>query len=46
MTSVDDLFKKPNIPSGGLKRKLEVPDADQAYKATKLANGSSPKYPA
>ncbi|KAK0320087.1 hypothetical protein LTR82_009023 [Friedmanniomyces endolithicus] len=37
MTSVDDLFKKPSLPSGNLKRKLEVPDAEQAYKATKLS---------
>lgn len=43
MTSVDELFKKPNLPSGSsLKRKLEVPDAEQVYKATKLSNGSSP----
>ncbi|KAK0274499.1 hypothetical protein LTR35_011654 [Friedmanniomyces endolithicus] len=37
MTSVDELFRKPNLPSGNLKRKLEVPDAEQAYKATKLS---------
>ncbi|KAK0913216.1 hypothetical protein LTR91_013804 [Friedmanniomyces endolithicus] len=37
MTSVDELFKKPSLPSGNLKRKLEVPDAEQAYKATKLS---------
>ncbi|KAF2164939.1 hypothetical protein M409DRAFT_56290 [Zasmidium cellare ATCC 36951] len=42
MTSVDDLFKKPGIPSGSLKRKLEVPDAQEAYKATKVSSGSSP----
>ncbi|KAK4494180.1 hypothetical protein PRZ48_014478 [Zasmidium cellare] len=42
MTSVDDLFKKPGIPSGSLKRKLEVPDAQEAYKATKVSSKSSP----
>ncbi|KAK3677959.1 hypothetical protein LTR78_002054 [Recurvomyces mirabilis] len=42
MTSVDDLFKKPGLPSGNLKRKLEVTDAEAAYKATKISNGSSP----
>ncbi|KAK4574599.1 hypothetical protein LTR86_001440 [Recurvomyces mirabilis] len=42
MTSVDDLFKKPGLPSGNLKRKLEVPDGEAAYKATKISNGSSP----
>ncbi|TKA75503.1 hypothetical protein B0A55_04653 [Friedmanniomyces simplex] len=41
MTSVDDLFKKPSLPSGNLKRKLEVPDAEQAYKATKLSSSST-----
>lgn len=41
MTSVDDLFKKPNLPSGSIKRKFEAPDAQEAYKAAKLgANGS------
>jgi beta-catenin-like protein 1 len=42
MTSVDELFKKPGLPSGGLKRKLEVPDAQQVYKATKLSSTTSP----
>lgn len=42
MTSVDELFKKPNLPSASIKRKLEVPDAQEAYKAAKLSNGSSP----
>nr|POE74048.1 beta-catenin-like protein 1 like [Quercus suber] len=42
MTSVDDLFKKPSLPSGSFKRKFEAPDAQQAYKAAKLTNGSSP----
>lgn len=38
MTSVDDLFKKPNLPSGSVKRKFEAPDAQQAYKAAKLSH--------
>ncbi|KAK5117266.1 hypothetical protein LTR62_005883 [Meristemomyces frigidus] len=42
MTSIDELFKKPSIPSGNLKRKLEVPDAQEAYKATKVSDRSSP----
>ncbi|KAK3072926.1 hypothetical protein LTR53_005925 [Teratosphaeriaceae sp. CCFEE 6253] len=42
MTSVDDLFKKPTLPSGNLKRKLEIPDAERIYKASKLSSGSSP----
>ncbi|KAK4617478.1 Beta-catenin-like protein 1 [Fulvia fulva] len=42
MTSVDELFRKPNLPTGSHKRKLEVPDADAAYKATKLTSTSSP----
>lgn len=42
MTSVDDLFKKPGLPSGSLKRKLEIPDAQEAYKATKVSSGTSP----
>lgn len=42
MTSVDDLFKKPGLPSGSLKRKLEVPNAQEAYKATKVSSRSSP----
>lgn len=42
MTSVDELFKKPNLPSGSCKRKFETPDAQEAYKATKLSNDSSP----
>ncbi|KAK4888203.1 hypothetical protein LTR27_012883 [Elasticomyces elasticus] len=39
MTSVDDLFRKPGLPlpSGNLKRKLEIPSAERAYKATKLS---------
>ncbi|KAK1812374.1 hypothetical protein LTR12_013224 [Friedmanniomyces endolithicus] len=43
MASVDELFKKPSLPSGNLKRKLEVPDAEQAYKATKLSAISTAK---
>jgi beta-catenin-like protein 1 len=42
MTSVDDLFKKPNLPLGSTKRKFEAPDAQQAYKATKLSSNDSP----
>ncbi|KAK5687462.1 hypothetical protein LTS10_001600 [Elasticomyces elasticus] len=41
MTSVDDLFRKPGLPSGNLKRKLEIPDAERAYKATKLSTGTT-----
>jgi len=42
MTSIDDLFKKPNLPSGSIKRKFEAPDAQEAYKASKLTSESSP----
>lgn len=42
MTSVDDLFKKPNLPLGSTKRKFEAPDAEQAYKAAKLSTNGSP----
>ncbi|KAK5165408.1 uncharacterized protein LTR77_008937 [Saxophila tyrrhenica] len=42
MTSVDELFKKPNLPSGSTKRKFEAPDAQAAYKATKLSANGSP----
>lgn len=42
MTSIDDLFKKPNLPSGSIKRKFEEPDAHEAYKASKLSSTSSP----
>jgi len=42
MTSIDDLFKKPNLPSGSIKRKFEAPDAQEAYKASKLTSKSSP----
>ena len=42
MTSIDDLFKRPALPSNGLKRKLEASDAEAAYKAAKLtSNGTS-----
>ncbi|KAF2139936.1 uncharacterized protein K452DRAFT_289314 [Aplosporella prunicola CBS 121167] len=38
MSSIDDLFKKPVLPSN--KRKLEpLADPDQLYKSAKLANG-------
>jgi beta-catenin-like protein 1 len=43
MTSIDDLFKKPNLPIGSTKRKFEEPDAQQAYKSTKLSDSSSPR---
>lgn len=42
MTSIDELFKKPNLPTGSIKRKFEAPDAQEAYKATKLSADSSP----
>jgi beta-catenin-like protein 1 len=42
MTSIDELFKKPGLPIGSGKRKLEVPDAHEVYKSTKLTNDSSP----
>ena len=42
MTSVDELFKKPNLPSGPTKRKFEAQDPQEAYKATKLSSHSSP----
>lgn len=42
MTSIDELFKKPTIPSN--KRKLEVSkDANAAYKATKIGTGGDVK---
>lgn len=42
MTSVDELFKRPTLPSGSFKRKFEAPDAQQAYKSTKLSHDGSP----
>lgn len=38
MTSIDDLFKKPFLPStnGGTKRKFDGQDAEAAYKSAKL----------
>ncbi|KXT16541.1 hypothetical protein AC579_6270 [Pseudocercospora musae] len=42
MTSVDELFKKPNLPIASHKRKFEEPNAQEVYKASKLSNGSSP----
>jgi len=42
MTSVDELFKKPGLPSAPTKRKFEAPDAQEAYKATKLSHRDSP----
>jgi beta-catenin-like protein 1 len=42
MTSIDELFKKPGLPIGSGKRKLEVPDAHEVYKSTKLSKDASP----
>jgi beta-catenin-like protein 1 len=42
MTSMDELFKKPNLPLGSTKRKYDAPDAQQAYKAAKLSVNGSP----
>jgi beta-catenin-like protein 1 len=43
MTSVDELFKKPNLPiQTSSKRKFEAPDAEQVYKAAKLSTNGSP----
>jgi beta-catenin-like protein 1 len=39
MSSIDDLFRRPNAPP---KRKLEDPNASFRSKSTKLANGTSP----
>ncbi|GAB7351759.1 hypothetical protein MBLNU459_g2338t1 [Dothideomycetes sp. NU459] len=44
MASIDDLFKKPYLPSSnaGSKRKYEAPDAQEAYKSTKIhSNGDA-----
>ncbi|GAB7361696.1 hypothetical protein MBLNU230_g1743t1 [Neophaeotheca triangularis] len=41
-TNVDDLFKRPNAPMTNGKRKYEEPNAQQAYKATKLTSDDSP----
>ncbi|KAF1347606.1 Catenin-beta-like protein [Delphinella strobiligena] len=48
MTSIDELFKKPFLPSsnvapGNNKRKYEASDAQSAYKSTKLSPGSDAK---
>ena len=43
MTSVDELFKKPNLPlPASSKRKFEARDAEQVYKAAKLSSNDSP----
>lgn len=42
MTSIDELFKKPNFPPNSGKRKFEAPDPQAAYKAAKLSSSSSP----
>ncbi|KAF2228316.1 beta-catenin-like protein-like protein 1 [Elsinoe ampelina] len=47
MTSIDDLFRKPNgtsLPLTNGKRKLEVPDATQVYKSTKLSASDDAKH--
>lgn len=43
MTSIDDLFKKPYLPSNGAsKRKFEEPDAQATYKSSKVkTNGQA-----
>lgn len=49
MTSIDELFKKPFLPSAGApssagsKRKYETPDAQAAYKSTKLSTNGDAK---
>ncbi|KAL1304299.1 hypothetical protein AAFC00_000703 [Neodothiora populina] len=47
MTSIDDLFKKPYLPSSSgapsNKRKFEAPDAQSVYKSTKLSPTSDVK---
>ena len=40
MTSVDDLFKRPSLPGGSIKRKFEAPDPHFAYKTAKLSPNS------
>jgi beta-catenin-like protein 1 len=42
MTSIDELFKKPNSSGGSAKRKFETPDAQEAYKSAKLSANGSP----
>ncbi|CAK3994119.1 Beta-catenin 1 [Lecanosticta acicola] len=44
MASIDELFKRPNLPpnSGSIKRKFEAPDPQAVYKAAKLFSTSSP----
>ena len=48
MTSIDDLFKRPFLPSSGAgpatnKRKYEPSDAESAYKSAKLSDSSDAK---
>ena len=45
MTSIDDLFRKPNLPSSHAsgKRKFEASDAQQLYKSAKLTDDSDAK---
>lgn len=42
MTSMNEFFKKPGLPSGSIKRKFEPPDPELTYKAAKLSSASSP----
>ncbi|KAG9599442.1 DUF1716-domain-containing protein, partial [Aureobasidium melanogenum] len=43
MTSIDDLFKKPSLPNGGIKRKFDGQDAETAYKSAKLDVEDAPE---
>lgn len=41
-SSIDDLFRRPNLPPSSNKRKYEASDAQEVYKSTKLTKSSSP----
>lgn len=41
-SSIDDLFRRPNLPPASNKRKYEASDAQEVYKSTKLTKSSSP----
>jgi beta-catenin-like protein 1 len=41
-SSIDDLFRRPNLPPTSNKRKYEASDAQEVYKSTKLSRSSSP----
>jgi len=45
MTSIDELFRKPNLPSSHAqgKRKFEATDAHEVYKSAKLSSNSDAK---